>query len=334
VKPGGGICISCASAFRRSLRLKLKSVGVNLKKKKLRWRKIIPVYMLLLPGLVYLIINNYMPMFGIVIAFKKLNFKKGIFGSEWIGLDNFEFLFSSGNAWIMTRNTILYNVVFIILGIIIPITVAILLNEVRQKFASRIYQTLVLLPYLMSWVVISYLAYSFLNLESGFINKSILEPLGFKSINFYQDSTWWPLILTVVNQWKSLGFGMIIYLASVIGIDGEYYEAAKIDGASKWNQIRFITLPCLKPTIITMFVLNMGRMFYSDFGLFYQVPKNSGMLYNVTMTIDTYVYNALMGQNNYGMSAAASVFQSFVGFSLIILANGVIRKISRENAMF
>lgn len=304
------------------------------KKHRIRWRKVIPVYVLLLPGIVYFIINNYMPMFGIVIAFKNLNFREGIWGSEWCGFDNFKFLFQSGNAWIMTRNTILYNVAFIVLGIVVPITVAILLNEVRQKIANRIYQTLILLPYLMSWVVISYLAYAFLSMETGFINNSILEPLGFEAVDFYQDTTWWPLIIIFIQQWKTLGFGMVIYLASVIGISNDYYEAAKIDGASKWQQIRFITLPCLKSTVITLFILNLGRMFYSDFGLFYQVPRNSGMLYNVTQTIDTYVYNALMVQNNYGMSSAASVYQSIVGFILVVTANGVIRKISREDAMF
>ena len=304
------------------------------KRRHVRWKKILSVYLLLLPGMAYLIINNYLPMFGIVIAFKNLNFRKGILGSDWCGFDNFKFLFASGNAWTMTRNTILYNVAFIILGIVIPITVAILMNEIRQKFANRVYQTLILLPYLMSWVVVSYLAYAFLSMETGFINNSILAPLGIKSIDFYQDTRWWPLIIIFINQWKGIGFGMVIYLASVIGISHEYFEAAKIDGATKWQQIRYITLPCLKSTVITLFILNMGRMYYSDFGLFYQVPKNSGMLYPVTQTIDTYVYNALMVQNNYGMSSAASVYQSVVGFVLVMTANGVIRKVSREDAMF
>lgn len=304
------------------------------RKKHVRWKKIASVYLLLLPGIVYLIVNNYLPMFGIVIAFKNLNFRKGILGSDWCGFDNFKFLFASGNAWTMTRNTILYNVAFIILGIIIPITVAILMNEIRQKFANRVYQTLILLPYLMSWVVVSYLAYAFLSMETGFINNSILGPLGIKSVDFYQDTTWWPLIIIFIHQWKSIGFGMVIYLASVIGISHEYFEAAKIDGATKWQQIRYITLPCLKSTVITLFILNMGKMFYSDFGLFYQVPRNSGMLYPVTQTIDTYVYNALMVQNNYGMSSAASVYQSIVGFILVMTANGVIRRVSREDAMF
>ncbi|OYO76174.1 sugar ABC transporter permease, partial [Lachnotalea glycerini] len=225
--------------------------------------------------------------------------------------------------------------VFIILGIIIPITVAILLNEVQQKIASRIYQTLILLPFLMSWVVVSYLAYAFLSGETGFINATILPFFGInQSISFYQQQKYWPFILVFTNQWKSLGFGTVIYLASVIGISPEFYEAAQIDGASKWKQITNITLPCLKPTIITLTILNIGRIFYSDFGLFYQVPKNSGMLYNVTQTIDTYVYNALMNQNNISMSAAACVFQSIVGAALVVISNQIIRKLSKENALF
>ncbi|PXV89448.1 carbohydrate ABC transporter membrane protein 1 (CUT1 family) [Lachnotalea glycerini] len=306
------------------------------KKKSFRWKNALPVYALMLPGILYFLINNYLPMFGMIIAFKKLNFRDGILKSPWCGLDNFKFLFSQGNtALIMTRNTILYNIVFIILGIIIPITVAILLNEVQQKIASRIYQTLILLPFLMSWVVVSYLAYAFLSGETGFINATILPFFGInQSISFYQQQKYWPFILVFTNQWKSLGFGTVIYLASVIGISPEFYEAAQIDGASKWKQITNITLPCLKPTIITLTILNIGRIFYSDFGLFYQVPKNSGMLYNVTQTIDTYVYNALMNQNNISMSAAACVFQSIVGAALVVISNQIIRKLSKENALF
>ena len=307
---------------------------VQVRKPRLRWKKIIPVYLLMLPGILYFIVNNYIPMFGIIIAFKNLNFKKGIFGSDWCGFDNFKFLFSSGNAWQMTRNTLAYNIAFIILGMIIPITVAILMNEIRSKIANRVFQTLILLPYLMSWVVVSYLAYAFLGAESGFINASILAPLGKAKIDFYQNPTWWPLIIIFVQQWKSLGFGMILYYSAILGISDDYYEAAKLDGATKMQQIRYITLPMLKSTVITLFILNVGKIFYSDFGLFYQVPRNQGMLYGVTQTVDTYVYNALMVQNNYGMSSAASVFQSVIGCILVVTANQIIKKISAEDAMF
>lgn len=304
-------------------------------KKKIHRKKSLVVYSLMLPGILYFLINNYLPMFGIVIAFKNINYRLGIFKSPWVGFQNFKFLFSSGSAWSITRNTILYNVAFIILGMVIPITVAILLNEVRSKFASKLYQTLILLPYLMSMVVVSYLAYAFLSGDTGFINNSILPMLGIEDkINFYSESKYWPFILIFVNQWKGLGFSMLLYLSCIIGISPEYYEAAKIDGATKWQQIKNITLPCLKSTVITMFILSIGKMFYSDFGLFYQVPRNSGLIYDVTQTIDTYVYNMLMNQNNIGMSSAAGFYQSIVGFILVICANMVIRKISPDDAMF
>lgn len=304
------------------------------RRKKLRWGKIIPAYCLMLPGIAYLIINNYIPMFGIIMAFKKINFKKGLLGSAWVGFDNFEFLFSSGNAWRITRNTIAYNVVFIILGIVIPITVAILINEIRSKFASKVYQTIVILPAIVSWVVVNYLAYAFLSLETGFINNSIMAPLGLEAIDFYQEPKWWPFILIFLNQWKGFGFTMVMYLSSILAISSDYFEAAKIDGAGKWQQIRYITLPGLKSTVITLFILNIGGIFYSDFGLFYQIPRNSGRLYEVTQTIDTFVYNALMVRNDFGMSSAASFYQAIVGFVMILAANWIIRKVSPEDSLF
>ena len=304
------------------------------KRKKVRWKWMLPFYIMMLPGLLYFLINNYLPMAGIVMAFKKINYSKGIFGSDWNGLANFEFLFASGQFGTMVRNTILYNALFIVVGTVLAIGVAILLNEIRSKIANRFYQTIILLPYLMSWVVVSYLAFAFLSNETGFINNSILESLGVSKINFYQEPKFWPFILLFVNEWTNVGFSMIVYLAAIVGISHDYYEAARVDGATRWQQITRITLPCLKPTVITMFILSVSKMFYSDFGLFFQVPKNSGILYSTTMTIDTYVYNALMKQNNPGMSAAAGFLQAIVGFVLVISANALIRKISREDAIF
>ena len=303
-------------------------------KKKFRWKRYLPVYLIALPGLIYLFCNNYLPMFGIIIAFKDLNFSKGIFGSDWCGLENFEFLFRSDTAWMIIRNTVLYNVAFIILGTIIAVAFAIFLNEVRNKFASRTYQTLILLPYLIGWVIVGYLVYAFLSADTGLVNKSILEPLGLEPVNWYSDTRYWPFILVFVYIWKSCGYSMIIYFASIVGISQDYYEAARIDGATKWQQIKSITLPLLKPTVITMFILSVGRIFNSDFGLFYQVPRNSGVLYPVTQTIDVYVYNALMQNSDYGMSSAASVFQSIVGFILVVIANMIIRKTNKESALF
>ncbi len=309
------------------------SAAVPAKKKKIRWRRFLPMYLLALPGVIYMICNNYIPMFGIMIAFKKLNVRKGIWGSDWCGFDNFKFLFRSSTAFTIIRNTVLYNVAFIILGTVISIAFAILLNEVRNKIASRLYQSIILLPYLVSWVVVSYLVYAFLSSDTGLIN-SILKSLGMNTINWYQEKSYWPFILIFCNIWKGTGYSMIIYLSSIVGISQDYYEAARIDGATKWQQIIKITLPLLKPTVITMFILSVGRIFASDFGLFYQIPRNSGALYSVTQTIDVYVYNALMHNSDYGMSSAASVFQAFVGFVLVVVANAIVRKYSAESALF
>lgn len=303
-------------------------------KRKFRPKEAIPYYLMVLPGLLYLLINNYLPMFGITIAFKKIDFSKGIFGSDWCGFDNFKFLFLTKDAWVITRNTVLYNVAFFILGTICSVFLAILINEITKKMASKIYQTVILLPYLMSWVVVSYLAFAFLSADTGFFNKTLLPMLGQESVNWYSDKTYWPIILIIVYLWKSIGYSMIIYLSGIVGISQDYYEAAKIDGATKWKQIRYVTLPLIKPTVITMFILSVGQIFRSDFGLFYQVTKNSGTLYNYTRTIDVYVYQALMKNSDYSMSSAASVLQSVVGFVLIILANQIVKKYQKESAIF
>lgn len=303
-------------------------------RKKIRWKKTIAVYAMLLPALVYFFVNNYLPMYGITIAFRKLDYKLGILNSPFCGFENFKFLFASGNMGPVIRNTLLYNIAFIIIGTIFPITVAILFNEIRGKLAKKVYQTAILLPYLMSMVIVSYLVFAFLSADTGFINKIIIEPLTGNTISFYQEKAYWPFILTFVHEWKGIGFGMVLYLSAILGISNDYYEAAKIDGATKWQQIRHVTLPFLKPTVITMTILSVSRICSSDFGLFYQVPKNSGTIYSVTQTIDTYVYNALMNQNNISMSSAASVLQAIIGFVLVIAANAVIRKVSREDAIF
>ena len=305
-----------------------------LKKKKIRWKQYLPIYLLALPGIIYMICNNYLPMFGIVIAFKKLNFAKGILASPWCGLKNFEFLFKSSTAFTMIRNTICYNVLWLILGHVLAIASAILLNEITNRFRARFYQSVILLPYLMSWVVVSYLVFAFLSADTGMFNNSILKPLGIAPVNWYSESKYWPFILTFVNHWKNNGYTMIVYFASIVGISQDYYEAAMLDGATKWQQIKHITIPQLVPTIITLMILSVGRIFASDFGLFYQIPRNTGALYNATQTIDVYVYNALMQRSDYGMASAASVFQSIVGFLMVMVTNAIVRKVSRENAMF
>lgn len=290
--------------------------------------------LMMMPGLLYFLVNNYFPMVGLLVAFKDINFSKGIFAGEWVGLSNFEYLFKTTDAYIITRNTLLYNGSFIIINTVMGVAVAIILNEIKNKLSMRFYQSVVLIPYLISTIIISYLVYAMLSTETGFMNKSILSMFHVEGIAWYSESKYWPFILTIVNTWKSVGFLCVIYLASIIGIDPEYYEAATIDGASKFQQIRAITLPLIVPTIITMTLLAIGRIFYSDFGLFYQVPMDSGALYDTTNVIDTYVYRGLMQLGDIGMSAAAGMYQSIVGLILVLLSNIVVRRISRDNSLF
>lgn len=301
----------------------------------MNWKHWLPFYIMFIPGLAYLLINNYLPLYGLQLAFKQFSYRKGITGSDWIGFKNFKFLFATKDAFIMIRNTLLYNIIWILIGIVFGVTVAILFNEILNKTAKKFYQTAILLPYLMSMVVVAYLVYAFLSTDTGLINNTILEGwLGKDGVAWYSESKYWPFILTFVQQWKQIGFGMLLYLSSLVGIDKTYYEAAMLDGATKWQQIKAITLPLLKPTIIMLMILNIGQIFRSDFGLFYQVPMNQGALYSTTQTIDTYVFRALLVNNNMGMSAAASFLQSVVGFIFIVAANTIVRKMDENSSLF
>lgn len=294
------------------------------------WR----MWLIAAPGIVYLFINNYIPMFGIFLAFKDYKYTRGIFGSAWCGFDNFEFLFRTSDAWIMTRNTLLYNLSFIVIGTIAAIFIAILLTELGERIRAKFFQASLLLPNLLSWVVIGVMSFAFFNADSGFLDNTVLPALGLQPISFYSDTKYWPLILLLVYLWKNTGYTCIIYMASIAGISREIYESAQLDGASKLQQIFRITLPMLKPTVIITTLMSVGRVFFSDFGLFYQVPQNAGKLFPVTQTIDTYVYRALMESNNISMAAAAALFQSVMGFLLVIGANALVRKIDRDNALF
>ena len=299
-----------------------------------RLKKYAWLYVFALPGFLYLIINNYFPMIGLTLAFKNYSFAKGIFGSPWNGVGNFTFLFGSKWAKIMFRNTVLYNIVFIILGTVFAIFVAILLGEVRSARMKQAYQTLILIPHLISMVLVGYLVYAVLTPTTGFLNKSIIEPLGGETVNWYTEPKYWPFILTIVHLWKSFGFQSIIYYATIIGFDKTYYEAAVVDGASVWQQITKLTLPLLRPTVIILLIMSLGRMFASDFGLFYQVPMDNGALYDVTTTIDTYVYRALMQDHDVGRSLAAGFLQSILGFIFVLTTNAIVRKIEPESSLF
>lgn len=304
------------------------------KRRKKRLARTGPLLLIALPGILYLLINNYLPMFGVFLAFKDFNYFKGIFGSDWSGLDNFRFLFKTRDAWIMTRNTLLYNAAFIVIGTIVAIFIAILLYELGQRRRVRLFQSALMLPNLFSWVVIGFVVYAFLNADTGFVNNTVFPWLGMQPFSWYSTSGPWPVILVIVYLWKYMGVTSIVYIASIAGIDKGVYEAAQIDGASKIQQIIKITVPLLKPTVIIMVLMAIGRIFYSDFGLFYQVPQNSGRLFGVTQTIDTYVYRGLMELNDVGMSAAAALYQSVVGLLLVLGANALVRKFDSENALF
>lgn len=287
------------------------------------------LYLMLVPGTIYLLINNYLPIGGLVLAFKRYDYKKGIWGSKWNGFNNFKYLFSTKDAFLIIRNTLLYNLVFILLGTVFAVIVAIILNEIKRNLSKKIYQVFILIPYLVSMVVVSYIAFAFLSTDSGFINNT----LGTKT-NWYMTPKYWPFILVIISLWKNFGYNSIIYYATVIGIDSSLYEAAVVDGATRWQRIKNVTLPGLRPTIITLTLLAIGRVMYSDFGLFYQVPQNSGLLYDVTTTIDVYVYKGLILLNDIGRSAAAGFFQSIFGFILVLTANFVVIKIDEDNALF
>ncbi len=286
-----------------------------------------------LPGILLLFVFAYLPMFGLVIAFKDYRFANGIWGSAWVGFDNFRFLFGTDNAWRITRNTLGMNTLFILTGTVVSLTIAILMNEVYTSRLSKYYQTMLFFPYFISWVIVSYFVFGFLNTNTGIADK-LLRGVGHPSIPWYRSPQYWPYILVLAHLWNSVGFSSIIYLAGILGIDPIYYEAAKIDGASKLKQIRYITLPMLLPLIIILVLLAIGRIFNADFGLFFFVPRDNPMLYSTTDVIDTFVYRSLVQLGNISMAAAAGFYQSIVGFVLVVLANWTVRKINRDYSLF
>ena len=292
-----------------------------------------PLYIMFLPGAIYLFINCYIPMFGIQIAFRNYKANMGVYGSPWCGLDNFKFLTRTKDAWIMIRNTVLYNITFIILGTVLAVATAIILNDIRSKKGKQLYQTIILIPFLISMVIVSYLAFAFLSTSNGYINNSLVKLFGITAIDWYNTPKYWPFILVIINIWKNLGYNMILYYATICGIDGTLYEAAVVDGASRWQRVKYVTLPGLKSTIIVLTLMALGGIFRYDFGPFYQVPQNSGPLISVTQTIDTYVYRGLMQNNNIGMSSAAGLYPSVVGFVLVFTANWVVRKSDNESSL-
>lgn len=307
--------------------------GSKRKKKRAGLKRFLPLYFMMVPAFLYLLINNYLPMSGLVLAFKKYNVQDGIWGSDWAGMSNFTFLLKNRELPILFRNTLGYNICFILVNLVLGVTLAILITEIRSQRFRKLAQSSVLFPFVVSIIIVSYMVRGFLDPEAGLLNH-LLQSFGGKRISWYDREQYWPFILIFVNTWKSVGYGCILYISAIMGIDMSLYESASLDGAGKFQKIRYITLPFLKPTMITVVLLAVGRIFNSDFGLFYQVPQGSGLITNATQTIDTFVYKALTSQSNIGMSAAASFFQSVIGFTLILIFNTVTRKLSKENALF
>lgn len=283
-------------------------------------------------GILLIFIFYYIPMFGIIIAFKKYNFVDGILGSPWVGFDNFKFFFSYPDAWRITRNTLLLNALFIFSSTVVGVVFALMLNEIKKKLYIKFYQTIFFFPYFLSWVVIGYMVYAFLNMQFGILN-SIIKVFGIPEIQWYAEARYWPVILTLVFIWKSAGYHCIIYYAGLMGINEDYYEAAKIDGASKFQMVRYISLPLLTPLISIMTLLSIGRIMYADFGMFFHLTRDIGILYPTTDVIDTYVYRALRTVD-IGIPAAIGLYQSVVGLILVLTTNYIVNKKNTENALF
>lgn len=289
--------------------------------------------LMVLPGALWYILFAYLPMFGLIIAFKNYRFADGILGSAFVGLDNFEFLFRTKDAFVITRNTILYNVAFIFLNMFFSIVMAIIFDAMGKNKLLKFNQTVVLTPYFLSWIVVTYFVYAILSPDKGIANK-IITFLGGKAVNWYSEPKFWPFILIFCDIWKRAGYNSIIYYSTIRGFSTEYYEAARIDGATWFQQVRYITLPLLSSIVVLMSMINLGHIMFSDFGLFFLVPKNSGMLYSATSTIDTYVYNGMRNLTNMGATSAVSLYQSFIGFVLVLTVNWIVRRKSPENALF
>ena len=281
-------------------------------------------------------------MFGGVIAFKNYRARPGrsflwslIHNSDWVGFENFQFLFKSSYFETMLRNTLVYNTIFIVLGVVIPVALAIMISQLYSKKLAKTCQTMMFLPHFLSWVVIGYFVYAFLATDAGLVNNTAkLLNIGNPKHQWYQDVGFWTWFLVFLNVWKTMGYNMVVYMATISGIDSQMYEAALIDGASKWQQTKYITIPTLRPIISIMFIMAVGNIFRSDFGLFYQATRNSGSLTSITQTIDVYVYKALLERPNINLSSAAALLQSVCGCLTIVVANIVVKKIDPEAGLF
>lgn len=305
-----------------------------------RRKKTLMLLSMVAPGAIWFFILRYVPLLGIVISFKDYRiysknptFLNNLIHSEWVGLKNFKFMFSSTQTMNAVKNTLVYNALWIVLGLVLSVIFAIILNEITKKFVAKVYQTMMFFPYFLSWVVASYFVLAFLDPTKGLITNWQAS-MGMEATNWYYNPKPWPIILTIASMWKNTGYSTILYLAAITGIDGTQYEAASIDGATKFQQARYVTLPHLKSMIIILFIMNVGKIFNADFGLFYNVPLNSGALFSTTQVIDTFVYTAFKSTGNMGMSTAAGFLQNVVGFVCIMLTNTIVRKVDPDSSLF
>lgn len=288
---------------------------------------------MLLPAVLYTLIFSYYPMTGIVLAFKKYNYNGGIWGSPWNGLENFEFFFSSGQAGLVTRNTVLYNIVFIILNAVVQIAVAILLTELTSKVYRKVTQSLMFLPYFISWVIVGIMAFNIFSSDYGFMNN-IITALGGEKVLFYTTPEIWPFIIVFFNLWKNIGYGSVMYLAAIMGIDTSIYEAATIDGANVFQRIFHVTIPMIMPTTVILLLLSVGGIFKGNFDLFYNLVGSNGLLYNLTDVIDTLTFRALISSNNFGMASAIGLYQSLLCFITVVAVNKLVSLYDKDYALF
>ena len=310
--------------------MKQKTKGQGFFKKCRKYR----VYLLmLLPAVIYTLIFAYYPMTGIVMAFKKYNYRGGIWGSPWNGLENFRFFFLSGQAGIVIRNTVLYNLMFILVGTVVQIAVAVFLTEIHNKHFRKISQSMMFLPYFISWVIVGVMAFNIFSSDYGFLNR-IIEFFTGEKIAFYSNGKYWPWILLFFNIWKGMGYGSVMYLAAIMGIDTSIYEAAEIYGANVWQRIFKITIPCIMQTVLILFLINIGGIFKGNFDMFYNLVGTNGLLYNYTDVIDTLAFRALISSNDFGMSAAIGLFQSVLCFITVILANKAVSMYDKDYTLF
>lgn len=291
------------------------------------------LYLLAVPGILFLMVFAYIPMSGHIIAFKELDFSKGLFFSPWVGFDNFKFLFQNREWLTVTLNTLKLNSLFIVFGLGGAVIIALFLNEVKNAFFKRITQSLIFMPYFISWMVVSFMIFTIFNTSNGLLNK-VLESLGKEAVSWYSQPKYWPAILTIMYIWKQAGYFSIIFLSSIVGISAEYYESARIDGASRIQQIFYVTLPLIRPTIIVMALLAVGKIFYGDFGMIYSIIGDNGTLFSTTDVIDTFSYRAMRKLGNFGMASSVVLYQAVMGMVTVLIFNKVAKRVEQGSELF